>query len=443
MKMLLTQLCLLYSMVPLLLHAYPLAQHADPHNYPDLTAGLSDGEVRSALDGLSLEDLTRLDRLLDEHSNHGDDANSDSNASQRNQLRQAKGTDEQVFEDLLASDDQLNDNCKDEDDVEEKKPKTLCTKRPHTQISTRILPKTAGTTCDPPDTTSECPKKKTFSKHKPDDDNMDPPVDLSKCQKTKKNKSKPKPTVKSDEDCNADDFECLERFRERESTKMWKQSPLDYDEEKADDSSVYVPPKELAGIEQLDEDSSRPFLDEEFKEDQVEQREGKPLAEDGEETPLDHTETNERHHLSRMAHRKRNKAKAHKDKPLPYNTINVRPQLSAVDSFLASNEREPTRYLIQMENGNVESPIGLGEHHSQSENTQKMGGASQGQIPNEYFDFSRTKRENKRTDDAPDNSKETYMKKLMDSFPRDQDGPNNDDMAALQESVSAHSRVKR
>ncbi|XP_022221338.2 uncharacterized protein LOC111073364 isoform X2 [Drosophila obscura] len=459
--MLLLRIYLLYSIVPfLLLHAYPMAQHAqrysEPHNYPDLTAGLTDGEVQAALDGLSLEDLNRLDRLLDEHSNHDEDANTDSEASQGNQFRQAKGSNEQVFDDLLASEDHLDDGCKDEDEGEEKKPKNLCTKRPPCPNSTRL--KTGQTTCEPPDSTSECPHKKTSSKNKPDDENMDSPVDMSKCQKTKKKPSKPKPTVKSDEDCNADDFECLERFRERDYPKMWKHSPLDYDEERADGSSAYVPPQELAGIEQLDEEILMPFLDGELKEDPVEQGEWKPMAAEGEEeaeAPLEHTETYERHRLSRMAHRKRKHAKAQQEKPIPYDPMEERPQLTAADSFLASNEREPMRYLIQMENGNIESPNELGEQrlredHSQSENltlqkrTQEMNSDSQGgQDPNEYFDFRRMKRENKRTDDAPDNSKETYMKKLMDSFPRDQGGQSNDDMEALQESISAHLRVKR
>lgn len=37
--------------------------------YPDLTNGLSDAEVESTLNGLSLEDLNALNKLLDDAGN--------------------------------------------------------------------------------------------------------------------------------------------------------------------------------------------------------------------------------------------------------------------------------------------------------------------------------------------------------------------------------------
>ncbi|XP_002132975.2 uncharacterized protein [Drosophila pseudoobscura] len=443
--MILMRICLLYLIFPLLLHAYPMAQHADPHNYPDLTDGLTDGDVQAALEDLSLEDLTSLDHLLDEHSHHDEDPNSgsDSDASQGNQFSEAKGTDEQVFEDLLASEDHFDDGCKDED--EEKKPNNLCTERPPVPKFTRSTTKTAATTCEPPDTTSGLPYKKTSSKKTPDYDNMGAPFGMSKCLKTKQMKCKPKPTIKSDEECEADDFECLRRFRERDSAKVFKQSPLDYDEENSDDSSVYVPANELARIGQLDEETLIHSLDREPMEDRVKQSGWKPLADEQEErAKLERTETYERHHLSRMAHRERKYAKAQEQKQIPYDPMDERPQLSAADSFLASNERDPMRFLAQMEDGNIDSQNDHREDRSQNENlTLEKLTEEQGQDPNEYLDFRRMKRENKQTDDAPDNSKETYLKQLMDSFPRDQDGQSNDDLEALQESVSAHLRVKR
>lgn len=41
----------------------------DPADYPDLTNGLSDAEVESTLNDLSLEDLNELNKLLDDANN--------------------------------------------------------------------------------------------------------------------------------------------------------------------------------------------------------------------------------------------------------------------------------------------------------------------------------------------------------------------------------------
>jgi len=41
----------------------------DPADYPDLTNGLSDAEVVSTLNGLSLDELNELNELLDDANN--------------------------------------------------------------------------------------------------------------------------------------------------------------------------------------------------------------------------------------------------------------------------------------------------------------------------------------------------------------------------------------
>lgn len=44
-------------------------EELDPAEYPDLTNGLSDAEVESTLNGLSLDDLNALNKLLDDAGN--------------------------------------------------------------------------------------------------------------------------------------------------------------------------------------------------------------------------------------------------------------------------------------------------------------------------------------------------------------------------------------
>ncbi|XP_041566159.1 trichohyalin isoform X3 [Drosophila elegans] len=121
-------------------------------------------------------------------------------------------------------------------------------------------------------------------------------------------------------------------------------------------------------------------------------------------------------------------------------------------SFIANNARDPPRYLIQMQDECIQSENDRGdrrlrEDRSQSEalNLEKL--AEEDEVgPMEDFnleaEYKRSKRENKETDDAPENSKETYIKKLMDSFPRDQGGQ-IDDNAGLRASNLAHLRIKR
>ncbi|XP_070071302.1 interaptin isoform X3 [Drosophila takahashii] len=198
--------------------------------------------------------------------------------------------------------------------------------------------------------------------------------------------------------------------------------------------------------------------------EKVEQAESAPVAEPA------HMDLYERHRLARIAHRKReqaevesaNKMQMHnvEDRkqavdsdqlmPLKPNLIKQEPLFDS-DSFIASNARDPPRYLIQMQNDCIQSENDRGERRLREDRSQsealdldKLAEEEASPVEESNFDYEykRRKRENKETDDAPENSKETYIKKLMDSFPRDQGGQINAN-AALSCSNLAHLRIKR
>ncbi|XP_030382964.1 uncharacterized protein LOC115630506 isoform X2 [Scaptodrosophila lebanonensis] len=118
------------------------------------------------------------------------------------------------------------------------------------------------------------------------------------------------------------------------------------------------------------------------------------------------------------------------------------------ESFIANSARDPPRYFIQTPNGFIKSDNEPGQRRLRSdENNSEMlnfNNFEQLQFVKEKQyaeEWRRRKRENKKTDDAPENSKETYLKKLMDSFPRDTGSQSNANIARMAE--SAHVRVKR
>ncbi|XP_017086655.2 interaptin isoform X1 [Drosophila eugracilis] len=178
----------------------------------------------------------------------------------------------------------------------------------------------------------------------------------------------------------------------------------------------------------------------------------------------------ERHELSSISHRKREQAEAEKllekqmqgidnrkqtitrDELLPLDADPAKPEtFFDTDSFIANSARDPPRYLIQMQNDFIQSTNDHGERRlredrSQSEklNLDKLteGNNSPMEDLNLESKYRRNKRDNKETDDAPENSKETYIKKLMDSFPRDQGGQINAN-AALRGFNLGHLRIKR
>ncbi|XP_052851922.1 trichohyalin isoform X2 [Drosophila gunungcola] len=185
-----------------------------------------------------------------------------------------------------------------------------------------------------------------------------------------------------------------------------------------------------------------------------------------EPAPLD---SNKCYQLSRIDQRKRKQAEVESPIEEQFHNVDEKKQIVTKnelanadlgqqescfdsDSFIANNARDPPRYLIQMQDECIQSENDRGdrrlrEDRSQSEalNLEKL--AEEEEVgPMEDFnleaEYKRSKRENKETDDAPENSKETYIKKLMDSFPRDQGGQINDN-AGLMASNLAHLRIKR
>ncbi|XP_043643061.1 uncharacterized protein LOC122613109 isoform X2 [Drosophila teissieri] len=205
--MLLLGICLICSVNPLVLDAFPVesqvdskdlsvltAHLADPADYPDLTTGLSDAEVQESLKDLSLDDLNSLNKLLDERLSRDEDVDSD--ASQRTHGRQAVAN-------IRKQDVGLDDGCRDEEDSDEVKP-ALCTKRP-TCPTTRRCPKKSSYA---PKTTRMCPPKNGYDSCKPKSGGYmddDPITETTKSPKPKNKKCK-KP--KDDFECEADDFLC-------------------------------------------------------------------------------------------------------------------------------------------------------------------------------------------------------------------------------------------
>ncbi|XP_037708481.1 uncharacterized protein LOC119546343 isoform X2 [Drosophila subpulchrella] len=156
----------------------------------------------------------------------------------------------------------------------------------------------------------------------------------------------------------------------------------------------------------------------------VDQAEIEPVAEP---SPLD---PYERHRLARIAHRKREQAEAEKaneesihnvedknrkigkDEPMPLNAdLNKQEPFFDSDSFIASNARDPPRYLIQMQNDCIRSEDDrverrLREDRSQSEtlNLEKLAEEQPRPVEDSNFEYEykRSKRENKETDDDPE-----------------------------------------
>ncbi|XP_033153851.1 titin homolog isoform X1 [Drosophila mauritiana] len=195
----------------------------------------------------------------------------------------------------------------------------------------------------------------------------------------------------------------------------------------------------------------------------VDRAENEPIA--NEADPLD---LYDRHQSSRTSHRKReqtekqfveqmhneddNKQASIKDEPMPLNS-NLPKQEHFFDSesFIANNARDPPRYLIQMQDDYIQSENERGERRlledrreSEALNMDKLTEEEPRTMEEFHLDseYRRKKRENKNTNDSPENSKETYIKMLMDSFPRDQGGRINAH-AALRQSNLAHLRIKR
>ncbi|EDW90206.2 uncharacterized protein LOC6529492 isoform X1 [Drosophila yakuba] len=205
--MFLLGICLICSVNPLVLDAFPVesqadtkdlsvltAHLADPADYPDLTNGLSDAEVQESLKDLTLDDLNSLDKLLDERLSRDEDVDSD--ASQRTHGRQAVAN-------IRKQDVGLDDGCRDEEDSEEMKP-ALCTKKPTCPTTRRCSKKSSYA----PKTTRMCPPKNGYDNCKPksggymDDDLI---TETTRYPKPKNKKCK-KP--KDDFECEADDFLC-------------------------------------------------------------------------------------------------------------------------------------------------------------------------------------------------------------------------------------------
>ncbi|XP_050741395.1 uncharacterized protein LOC108033620 isoform X2 [Drosophila biarmipes] len=253
--MFLLGICLLFSVNPLLLKAYPVesqvnskepsdltAHLSDPADYPDLINGLTDAEVQESLQDLTLDDLNSLDKLLDEHI--GRDVEADSDASRRAQVRQAKAADRKQDLRSMNAPLPLDDGCRDEEDSDEAKP-NLCSKRP-TCPTTKRCPK--KTTCVPKTTRLCTPRPvsdncKSKSGGYMDDDMIS---DTTKCPKPKNKKCK-KP--KDDFECEADDFLChaSRRSRGKESRSNLQGKPVDAPAE-------YVPGRESTGLEPLNEE---------------------------------------------------------------------------------------------------------------------------------------------------------------------------------------------
>ncbi|XP_044572005.1 uncharacterized protein LOC6497928 isoform X2 [Drosophila ananassae] len=227
----------------------PAAPLADPSEYPDLTNGLTDAEVQATLQDLSLEDLNSLEELLDEHSNRDEDA--DREASLRDQGRKSKVKLDSSFKDL---DQSVDDSCVDDADCEPASTTrrattttvcttTVCTTKRCSKRPSSKRPKTTRT-CKPP-----TPKPKECS------DDFEAP-------KTAKPKSKCK--TPRDEECEADDFLCLARKKEK-MRELSSNIQAGADSEDAvaplEAPAEYKPGRELAGIEQIDEDIFPPLND--------------------------------------------------------------------------------------------------------------------------------------------------------------------------------------
>ncbi|XP_030565023.1 uncharacterized protein LOC115765540 isoform X1 [Drosophila novamexicana] len=476
--------------------AYPLegqakpAQHAalDPADYPDLTHGLSDAEVESTLNGLSLDDLNALNKLLDDAGNGPFDLE----ASLRGHHRQAKkqhyddmdAVDEDLEVALKSNKQSLDDSCHDEDDSDKEKDQCTerpkCSKRPTTRRCTSTTRRCATTAC------------------KSLDGFLDIHVDGAKFE------SGSKKNCKDIEECDPEDQMCLQRNHQRAKQRSNIQdfSDLATDQEPSSmdslerlaaqahrDESLKLH-KQLDGWNGKDDTLPDVFnMDygklsnanaagnmHDFKElpKLVAEDEGQPQQSEEESKQAELQMPYERHQLARTAHDQQ-QAQQQEDKeedeldgsaldenaaPAAVEERGVGDEVEAAeplplandmaandgDSFIAQNAREPLRYLIQTENGVIKSENGPGEQqlqtdkrHSEMLNYDAYQLSNPGQT---RLESKRYKRDSRKTDDAPENTNESYLKKLMDSFPRDQGGQSNLNMA-IRQAKRTHFRVKR
>nr|XP_043069693.1 uncharacterized protein LOC108132302 [Drosophila bipectinata] len=545
-KMFLLGICLIGSLYPALIGAYPLdslsslkdsLRHANApaapltelSEYPDLTNGLTDAEVQATLQDLSLEDLNSLEKLLDEHCSRDEDA--DREASLTDQGRKPK----LKFDSFKDLDLALDDSCLEDDDCEPSSTKrttttTVCTT---TACTTRRC--TKKPTCKPhPKTTRVC--KTTTAK--PKDPSCDD-TDLPKPARPKIHKTP------RDEECEADDFMCLARKKERLKKLRSKSEAAEEAVAPVEAPAEYKPSRELAGIEQLDEEyipslnEPDELLDEPFEFLQEPKLQGEPqsnlelgnpvqLEEKSQPTrgrrepdneaslrmdqqanldnfkmgnqanlepelsnasldqqvqPMGGSESDGQSLLESLdspSDSQRKKKAAESEKPVEEQLPRVEEQLPRLEekkplvakeplplqadlgkqapafdaeSFIANNARDPPRYLIQMQDGFIQSDNDPGERRLQADRSQsealdldklavKEPSPFHEDESNFEAEYKRNKRENKEADDAPETNKETYLKDLMDSFPRDQGGHINANVA-LRASNLAHLRTKR
>ncbi|XP_030565024.1 uncharacterized protein LOC115765540 isoform X2 [Drosophila novamexicana] len=436
--------------------AYPLegqakpAQHAalDPADYPDLTHGLSDAEVESTLNGLSLDDLNALNKLLDDAGNGPFDLE----ASLRGHHRQAKkqhyddmdAVDEDLEVALKSNKQSLDDSCHDEDDSDKEKDQCTerpkCSKRPTTRRCTSTTRRCATTAC------------------KSLDGFLDIHVDGAKFE------SGSKKNCKDIEECDPEDQMCLQRNHQRAKQRSNIQdfSDLATDQEPSSmdslerlaaqahrDESLKLH-KQLDGWNGKDDTLPDVFnMDygklsnanaagnmHDFKElpKLVAEDEGQPQQSEEESKQAELQMPYERHQLARTAHDQQ-QAQQQEDKeedeldgsaldenaaPAAVEERGVGDEVEAAeplplandmaandgDSFIAQNAREPLRYLIQTENGVIKSENGPGEQqlqtdkrHSEMLNYDAYQLSNPGQT---RLESKRYKRDSRKTDDAPE-----------------------------------------
>ncbi|EDW75481.2 uncharacterized protein Dwil_GK23879 [Drosophila willistoni] len=465
-------LCILLSNS---LEAYPVndqapAELSDPADYPDLTSGLSNAEIEATLNDLSLNDLNSLDKLL---VNPVDD-------------------------------EYLGNNCREEEDDGKEKEASKCTEEPKstkkctTTCSTTASTTTRKATCPSTEkSTTKCTD--SGSKHKmggflDDDFNMSSCAEKFKLKKCKKTKPK------CENVCDVNDAECLQRNLDRlkqQKTNLQDYNienipnsdsdpPLDYDLEDTELKDLDQPLDPLKPKKELNDwDEEKMFnvdldkpknLDANWDSNdykvapKMSQTWSQSNAEPEEEQPSI-KQTKDDSQLERE--RKDAKVESEKiptkqekqdeddmpsdDQPQQQEVSDDQEQQQVADreqeiidgeSFIAQNACDPPRYLIQSENGDYfqsDNESALQKLHEEDQRqSQKYEVDRTDEKEQLYFQsqITRNKRENKQLDDAPENDAESYFKKLMDSFPRDQGSQSNVNIA-FKEEWRPHLRVKR
>ncbi|XP_068146656.1 high mobility group nucleosome-binding domain-containing protein 5 [Drosophila tropicalis] len=496
---------LLCILLPNSLEAYPVndqapAELSDPADYPDLTSGLSNAEIEATLNDLSLGDLNSLDKLLDENGNEIAEHKNASPGAKHH--RESKSQQENIdFEVNPVDDEYLGNNCREEEDEYKEKEASKCTEEPKstkkctTTCSTTTPTTTSKTTCP---STEKCTTKSMDlgSKRKmggflDDDFNMSSCAEKAKLKKCKKTKPK------CDNVCDVNDAECLQRNLDRlkqQKTNLQDYNiddvpnsdsdlPLDYDledtelkgldqpldplkpkkelddwdEEKMDldksknmdanwDSNDYkVAPKmrQTWSPSNSEPEEEQPSIKQTNDDDPLE-RERKGAKEESEKSPTKQEKQDE----DDMPSDEQPQQEGDNDGKEKEQVADTEQEIIDGESFIAQNARDPPRYLIQSQNGdyfqsdNESSDQQL--HAEDQKQCQKYEVDSTDEKEQLYFQsqIKRNKRENKQLDDAPENDGESYFKKLMDSFPRDQGSQSNVNIA-LREEWRPHLRVKR